>query len=222
MADGAELACSRWTDCAAQRSSWRGANLRQAVFEDFSGRFADFAQANLTGARWLRVGLSDLELGGATTLGWQAEACQGPGLDNGRPAVGHDTLDHQESTPRQTLLAKTELALPSHTGPVWGCAVSADGTLIATASHDGTARLWARSGKCLFQWNPATGSRIWLDAETETLQFDGPDWPLWQLVNPDPAQPNLLGCSIHRFGPHAHERLANAADWDFAPLAAAR
>ncbi|MDR0489318.1 MAG: hypothetical protein LBG99_08020, partial [Propionibacteriaceae bacterium] len=107
--------------------------------------------------------------------------------------------------------------LQGHTSWVRGCAISADGQTIVTASTDGTARTWNPDGETLLEIQHATTTRIWLDSDTETLQIDGPDWPHWQLVSSDPNQPNQLGSTIAHYGPRAHELLANAGYYNFAP-----
>jgi hypothetical protein len=59
---------------------------------------------------------------------------------------------------------------------------------------------------------------VYLDAQTQTLKIDGPDWPFCQLHNVvDPSVRNRLGETIADFGPLAHEQLANGADWHFIP-----
>lgn len=45
-----------------------------------------------------------------------------------------------------------QTTLAGHTNSVWGCTISADGTRAATASLDGTVRLWnLRDGRCISQ-----------------------------------------------------------------------
>jgi hypothetical protein len=59
---------------------------------------------------------------------------------------------------------------------------------------------------------------VYLDAHTQTLKTDGPDWHFWQLLNVvDPSVRNRLGETIADFGPLAHEQLASATDWHSIP-----
>jgi WD40 repeat protein len=102
--------------------------------------------------------------------------------------------------------------LKGHTG----CAISADGnTLVTTAPN--RIFLWTPQGECKLEIHPATQTRVWLDAETQTLQVDGPEWPELQLHDTTGAHRNLLGLNIAAFGPRAHEQLANAEEWRFVP-----
>lgn len=60
---------------------------------------------------------------------------------------------HQDRTVRlwQTLAEPQpkQTTLSGHAGPVYGCSVSSDGHLIASASHDRTVRVWSPEGRCL-------------------------------------------------------------------------
>ena len=71
--------------------------------------------------------------------------------------------------------------------------------------------------KCTLELHLNTQTRIWLDAQTRTLQIDGPDWPFWQLHHADENIRNALGETIAAYGPMAHTQLANADEWDFLP-----
>jgi nucleoside phosphorylase len=103
---------------------------------------------------------------------------------------------------------------------VRACNISADGQTLMIVS-DNRVRLWRRDGKgwrCVLDLSPGTGTRVFLDAQTQTLKIDGPAWPFWQLHNVvDPSVWNRLGETIADFGPLAHEQLANGADWHFIP-----
>ncbi|MDL2329452.1 NACHT domain-containing protein [Desulfosarcina sp. OttesenSCG-928-A07] len=110
--------------------------------------------------------------------------------------------------------------LKGHEGWVRGCAISADGEVIVTVSSDNTVRLWSKKGetiRCELVLHPDTETLIWLDAKTQTLRIDGPDWHQWQLHHPDENIPNLPGPRIADFGPMGHEKLANAEEWQFWP-----
>jgi len=47
--------------------------------------------------------------------------------------------------------------IKAHHGPILGLARTSDGTLLASASEDGTAALWDRQGQCLRRFQPAAG-----------------------------------------------------------------
>ena len=129
-ASGATLARAR-----LQRTTWIGANLNAAVVDgaDFSG--ADFRAAWLSGARGTAV------WHGATFNGATARFGQGLPLECTEP-------------PLQELRALR--TLEGHTGPVQSVAWAPDGTRLATAGADGTARLW----------DAATGERLSLQGTT--------------------------------------------------------
>jgi WD40 repeat protein len=109
--------------------------------------------------------------------------------------------------------------LRGHCLPVRQLAFSADGSTLMAATRS-TIRHWRRDEdgvfRCVLELRTESGTRIWLDAETQSLRVDGPDWPHLQLHRSDGA-PARSGESIADFGPLAHQRLVNADEWLFAP-----
>jgi WD40 repeat protein len=106
--------------------------------------------------------------------------------------------------------------LPGTAGHI-GCGISDAGDRVMTVGRAGPVRIWDADGACLLELHPGDGSRVWLDADSQTLQFEGPAWPELRLVDSSGREPNRLGSTIAEWGPGAHERLANAAEWRFAP-----
>ena len=74
-------------------------------------------------------------------------------------ALDHTVLPEAEDALHRAVQAsRIELTLRGHTDAVWSAVFSPDGTRIATASSDGTARIWnATTGKELLTVNPSTG-----------------------------------------------------------------
>jgi WD40 repeat protein/transcriptional regulator with XRE-family HTH domain len=74
-------------------------------------------------------------------------------------AIDHTVLPEAEDALHRAVQAsRVELALSGHTDAVWSAVFNSDGTRIATASSDGTARIWdAFTGKELLAVDPAAG-----------------------------------------------------------------
>jgi WD40 repeat protein len=115
------------------------------------------------------------------------------------------------------------VTLEGQWGSVVACALSTDGQTLVTSDRCLTKIWHQRNGiwRCVLNLYPETQTRIWLDAKTRTLQIDGPDWPDWQLHHTDRRSghhlPSRLGETIAEWGPMAHEKLANASEWQFWP-----
>ncbi|HSV67228.1 MAG TPA: pentapeptide repeat-containing protein, partial [Mycobacteriales bacterium] len=154
--------------------SLAGADLSDAVLDRVDLRDADLTGANLTRTELHHSDLRGLDVRGGTLVGtilrgcrlhgtrWaaaaahraQAVACEPPH----EPALPGWLLAPSASpAPRSARL----VSLTGHTGGVWGCGYSPDGTRIVTASDDGTARVWdAGTGEPLLSLTGHT-STVW-------------------------------------------------------------
>jgi WD40 repeat protein len=74
------------------------------------------------------------------------------------------TTEAENALHRSLLASHVRLSIPAHTDTIWSIAYSPDGTRFATASQDGTAKVWeASSGKEIFTFNVlADGGVNWL------------------------------------------------------------
>jgi WD40 repeat protein len=130
------------------------------------------------------------------------------------------TASHDKTARVWDKQGKEIAVLTGHTATLRSCAISSDSQFIFTATGATLCR-WKRQGdrwRCQLELRPDTQTRVWLDGRSQTLQIDGPDWPRWQLRNTQDSSQAYLGETIATLGPLAHEKLANAEDWDFVPL----
>ncbi|MGH3622832.1 MAG: WD40 repeat domain-containing protein, partial [Sciscionella sp.] len=133
---GADLRDTRWDHVTLTQATLSGARLDRATLHDTTITAGTLRDANLSGAFLHHCRLDGTDLTGITT-----HRLRHIGSGTNLPTPAHPTSTHLH-------------ALTGHTGSVGWVAFSPDGTRLATASDDGTARLW----------DSTTGQLIWLAA----------------------------------------------------------
>ena len=132
----------------------------------------------------------------------------------------------------RNLLTPSSAPLVGHAGPVWGIAFSPDGSTVATASADKTARLWDLASHRQ-RGQPLTGDVTWVravafspDGKTLATASDDGETRLWSTATHRQLDPALRGTAFFgmravAFSPDG-KTLATASDdetarlWDLA------
>ena len=137
---GADLRDTRWDHVTLTHATLSGARLDRATLHDTNITASTLQDANLSGAFLHHCRLDGTDLTGITT-----HRLRHIGSGTNLPTPAHPASTHLH-------------ALTGHTGAVWGVAFSPDGTRLATASADGTARLWdSTTGESLLTLTGHTG-----------------------------------------------------------------
>ncbi|ONF68044.1 hypothetical protein AVR91_0221685, partial [Amycolatopsis keratiniphila subsp. keratiniphila] len=121
---GADLRETRWDHVNLARARLEATRLEQAVLHETTIIDGSLRDADLTGAFLRRCRLDNTDLTGLK-------------INHLRHVYSGNDLP-TPSPPVRTRLQ----SLTTHSGPVQGVAFSPDGTRLATASDDGTARIW--------------------------------------------------------------------------------
>ena len=146
-------------------------------------------------------------------------------------SIDQTVLPEAEDALRRALQAsRIELTLRGHTADIWSAVFSPDGTRIATASDDGTARVWnATSGAELFSVHGSDSGTVWsavFSPDGKILATTGQDKKvrLWDASTGEPVK-TFLGHQedvyLARFSPDGARLATASADgtaivWDVA------
>jgi WD40 repeat protein len=177
-------------------SRWRHCNLDRAVFDEADGLRAEFLECHLTNSSWRGASLEatvfrECDLANASFQGARCQRTQwlccllegALGFPAGRPEALYAMCEGVERDNSELVRQARLMVAVGHENSVRGCAWSADGLRIASASDDHTLRIWdAKSGACLATleghrgdvngcaWSP-DGQRIVSGSEDETLRI---------------------------------------------------
>jgi WD40 repeat protein len=152
---GARLAGAVLRNVDLENADLSGADLMRGGVVECRARGARFAGTGLIGTIFHDVNLDNAEFAGARFYRSQFLKCQlvgAQGLDASPPAAVF-ALCHPARQFTCVPAATARLAvLDGHARPIRGCAFSFDGARIASASDDGSVRIWdAASGECLME-----------------------------------------------------------------------
>ena len=129
---GADLTCAEWIGGKGRGARFGKTVLVGTVFRDLDLGGSDFSDAKLHRSQWLRC-----ELKGSS------------GLDSATSGLFAECEPEIRSFRLSRPLARLA-ALPGHSGSVFACAFSPDGSLLASAGDDGALRIWdASTGEAL-------------------------------------------------------------------------